>query len=156
MKTRAPRSFSIECAGSMSESRRRYGFRPCRRYLRKARRVPTRRAENRQIVDVFGDRKGPIDGVEFDLTHEHLHAKNSLPPVSDNLPDKPTNAPYRWFPWYGTFAPVALWDKTRKVVARRETANFRYISNQPGAPPQIRGKVSPSTKSMTKASGLHS
>jgi hypothetical protein len=34
-----------------------------------------------------------MDGVNFDLTHKNLDAENWLPPMFNDLPEKPVNAP---------------------------------------------------------------
>jgi hypothetical protein len=71
-----------------------------------------------QVVAVFRDRYGTIDGVVFDLRHKDLDPENWLPPAFNDFPHRPSNAPFIWFPWYGEFDETALWSEAEKAVTR--------------------------------------
>ena len=87
-----------------------------------------------QSAAVFRDRHGTIDGVMFDLRHKDLDAGNWLPPAFNDFPDRPSNAPFIWFPWYGEFDETALWSEAQKAVARAEAltpiGKFRMSRNR--------------------------
>jgi hypothetical protein len=77
-----------------------------------------RAGRERQISAVFKRRFGIIDGVEIDLRHPDLESSTWFPPVFDNVPVRPADAPFIWFPWFGKFDPDALEEEARSVVMR--------------------------------------
>jgi hypothetical protein len=107
----------------------------------------------KQALAVFRDRHGVIDGVGFDLRHKDVDTSNWRPPIYNDEPKKPANAPFIWFPWFGTFDEQALYAKAEYTVTRRKinlTPNERLLLRRNRVTAEIRLKFDQSDEEKIK------